>query len=80
MPSTECLSISGMIVNDNNCTICIKLFILESLESVLAEHTGCYFSRESCFGWKKTLAVSKQNSFVTEIEQSCSTCEKFHHI
>lgn len=81
MPSTECLSFSGMIVNDNNCTVCIKLFMLDILESVLAEHTGCYFSRNLALAQRNIGSVkTKSNSFGTETEQSCSTCEKFHHI
>lgn len=81
MPSTECLSFSGTIVNDNNCTVCIKLFMLDILGSVLAEHTGCYFSQIPALAERNIDSVkTKSNIFVTETEQSCSTCEKFHHI
>lgn len=82
MPSTECLSFSGMIVNDNNCTICMKLFMLDSLESILAEHIGYSILVGNLALAEKNIGSvkTKSNSFATEIEQSCSTCEKFNYM
>lgn len=49
-PSTECLSSSGMIVNDNNCTVCREVFMLETLKSIHSADHRLLFQSESCPG------------------------------